>query len=147
MTQVGFYHCTRSKPFDVVPVLAAKALEAGHKIIVHSSDGMQLEALDRHLWTYDAASFLPHGRDDGAHQPILLSCAFEPVNGADIFIAVGGKLPGDASAFARLLYLFDGSDEEEVAAARAHWRALKDREDVKPVYWTQGDKGGWQKAA
>ena len=32
------------------------------------------------------------------------------------------------------------------AAARAHWRALKAREGVQPVYWTQGDKGGWQKA-
>ncbi len=51
----------------------------------------------------------------------------------------------DLAAFARVLYLFDGSDEDALAAARAHWRALKGREGVEPVYWTQGEKG-WQKA-
>ena len=146
MTQVGFYHCTRSKPFDVVPVLAGKAIEAGHKLAVHASDDTDLDALDRHLWTYDAASFLPHGRDNAAMQPVLLTDGFEPANGADVLICVGGKLPGDASAFARVLYLFDGGDADAVKAARAHWRALSGKADVEPVYWTQGDRGGWQKA-
>jgi DNA polymerase-3 subunit chi len=143
---VGFYHCTRSRPFDVVPVLAGKAIEAGHRVLVHSADGGELDALDSHLWTYDPSSFLPHGRDNPAMQPVLLSDDFAPANGADLLISVGGKLPGDPAAFARVLYLFDGNDEDSLAAARAHWRALKAREGVQPIYWTQGEKGGWQKA-
>ncbi len=142
--QVGFYHCTRSRPFDVLPVLAAKALEAGHKVAVHSSDGAELDALDRHLWTFDAASFLPHGRDNADRQPVLLTDAFEPANRADVLICMGGKLPGTPADFARVLYLLDGDDVESVEAARAHWRALAGRDDVEPVYWTQGERG-WEK--
>ena len=72
LTPVGFYHCTRSRPFDVVPVLAGKAIEAGHRVLVHASHGNELDALDSHLWTYDPGSFLPHGRDNPAVQPVLV---------------------------------------------------------------------------
>lgn len=146
MTEIGFYHCTRSKPFDVLPVLAAKALEAGHRVAVHSSDMAELEALDRHLWTYDPASFLPHGIDHAPEQPVLLSDRFDAENGADLLISVGGKLPGEPTAFRRILYLFDAGDEEAVAVARAHWKALAAREGVEPVYWTQGERG-WRQAS
>ncbi len=146
MVSLGFYHCTRRAPLDVLPVLAAKALDAGHKVAVHASDAAALDAIDQHLWTYDPDSFLPHGRENAAAQPVLLTDGFEPENRADLLICVGGKLPGDVGAFARVLYLFDGSEEAAVETARKHWRALSAREDVEPVYWTQSENGGWQKA-
>ena len=145
MSEISFYHCTRSKPFDVLPVLAAKALDAGHKVAVHSPDTAELDALDRHLWTFDPGSFLPHGRDAAKHQPVLLTDRFEAENGASLLISVGGRLPGDTSTFARVLYLFDGEDAEAMTTARAHWRALASRDDVTPVYWSQGERG-WQRA-
>ena len=40
LTPVGFYHCTRSRPFDVVPVLAGKAVEAGHRVLVVQAHGV-----------------------------------------------------------------------------------------------------------
>lgn len=144
MPEIGFYHCTRSKPFDVVPVLAHKAIEAGHKVAVHADDAA-LAVLDDLLWTFDAGSFLPHGRDNPAMQPVLLTNAFEPANGGDLLIAAGGKLPGDPAVFARVLYVFDGNDEAAVTTARAHWRALAGLDGVTPVYWTQGERG-WQRA-
>jgi DNA polymerase-3 subunit chi len=145
--QIGFYHCTSRRPRDVLPALVTKALEAGHRVAIHSSDGAELDSLDSWLWTFDPASFLPHGRDNEADQPVLLTPHFEPANKADVLIAVGGQLPGHPEAFARVLYLFDGTNEDDVATARAHWRALSAREDTTPVYWTQGERGGWSKKA
>jgi DNA polymerase-3 subunit chi len=143
--QVGFYHCTRSRPLDVLPQLAAKALDAGHRVLIHAADDQTLDAADKELWTFEPASFLPHGRDNPAAQPVLLSDDFQPVNGADVGICIGGRMPGEPQRFSRLLYLFDGSDEAAVRQARAHWKAIAALEGVEPAYWTQGDRG-WSKA-
>lgn len=145
--KVDFYHCTRTKPADVVPALAEKALAAGHRILVHEPDASARDALDERLWTYDPDSFLPHGTAGGPHdaeQPLLIADSFGVRNGADVLIAMGRTLPGDGAGFARILYLFDGGDEEELGAARAHWRALSAREGAEAAYWAQGERG-WAK--
>lgn len=145
--QVGFYHCTRARPAAVVPVLSEKAYTAGHRLLIHVPDAGERDAVDENLWTYNAGSFLPHGQAnaaDAGRQPILLSGDIAPANDADVLIALGAQLPGDRSVFARLLYLFDGGDEDALKAARAHWKALKERDDVEAVYWAQGERG-WER--
>ena len=57
-----------------------------------------------------------------------------------------GGCPGDLTPYKRVLYLFDGGDEEALALARRHWKALKGRDDITPVYWQESERGGWQKA-
>ncbi|MGB3721689.1 MAG: DNA polymerase III subunit chi [Pacificimonas sp.] len=144
---VGFYHCTRAAPEAVLPKLAIKAVEAGHRVLVHSTDQAQAEAVDELLWTYDQNSFLPHGCAGGesdAEQPLLISAEFDPVNHADLAIAMSGRLPNGDSAFARVLYLFDGNDQDAVRSARQHWKALAERDGVDATYWAQGERG-WEK--
>ncbi|MEO0501435.1 MAG: DNA polymerase III subunit chi [Pseudomonadota bacterium] len=143
--QVGFYHCTRNAPLAVVPRLAAKAVAAGHRILVHA--GPAADDVDEALWAFDPGSFLPHGRaggDDDANQPILIADGFDGANAADLAIAMAGRLPGADAGFARVLYLFDGGDDDAVAAARRHWKALSARDDVEAVYWAEGERG-WEK--
>ncbi len=144
---VAFYHCTAATPEAVLPKLALKAVEAGHRVLVHAAEKAQAEAMDETLWTYDPDSFLPHGIAGGgqdADQPLLIADSFEPVNGADLAIAMSGRLPGGDSGFARVLYLFDGNDESALQAARQHWKALAEREGVETAYWAQGERG-WEK--
>lgn len=148
MTDVGFYQLA-TKPLDaVLPKLLEKAVAAGHRVVVRSADAAQLARLNAALWSFDAASFLPHAVEgpNAAVQPILLTAADDDANRADLAAVIDGRLPGDLSAYKRVLYLFDGGDEDALALARRHWKALKAMDGVAPVYWQEGERGGWQKA-
>ena len=66
MTEVGFYHLTRSTLDEALPRLLEKAYAAGNRVLVRVGDPERLELLNRALWTYGKESFLPHGtRSDG----------------------------------------------------------------------------------
>ena len=145
-TEVGFYHLTR-QPLDVVlPKLLEKAYAAGHRILVHCSDAEQLKRLDQQLWTYDEASFLPHGSDDKALQPVLLTTSQgERANSPDLLAALDGLELERLGDFARVLYLFEENDAERLAAARQAWTALKGRDGVTRTYWQQDERGRWEK--
>lgn len=148
MTDVNFYQLA-SRPLDaVLPRLLDKAVAAGFRTVIRSGDAALLARLDAVLWTYDAASFLPHAVDGpfAADQPVLLTAAPDDANGADLIAVVDGVLPGDLTPYRRALYLFDGDDAAALDRARSHWRALKGRDDVTPVYWRESDGGRWEQA-
>ncbi len=145
MTDIGFYQLA-SKPLDkVLPKLLEKAVAAGHRVVIRSDDAAQLAALDAALWSYEPASFLPHAID-GEGQPILLTAREDAANGATLAAVIDGRLPGDLTPYSRVLYLFDGGDADALALARRHWKALKGRDDVTPVYWQEGARGRWEQA-
>lgn len=145
-TDVGFYHLTQQPLDAVLPRLLEKAYAAGHRILVHCADAAQLRQLDQHLWTYEDASFLPHGSDDKALQPVLLTTSQdERANQPDLLAALAGLDLDRIGDFVRVLYLFEESDTQALAAARKAWTALKDREDVTRAYWQQDERGRWQK--
>lgn len=146
---VNFYQLATRPAESVLPQLAVKALEAGHRILVRAA-AERLPSLDLALWTFATDSFLPHGIDSelgadrAASQPLLLSPAPLPAtNGADCLIQIGDDLPDDLSGLARALYLFDG---DGVEVARARWRRLKGAADATPVYWREGAGGRFEKA-
>ena len=145
-TDVGFYHLTRQPLEAVLPRLLEKAYAAGHRILVHCADAEQQKRLDQQLWTYDAASFLPHGSDNKELQPILLTVSQdERGNKPHVLSALGGLDVERIGDFARVLYLFDASDPDRLAAARASWSALKGRDGVTRTYWQQDERGRWEK--
>ncbi len=78
MTEVFFYHL-QSRPLEAaLPQLLEKCVERGWRCTVQATSPEQIEALDQLLWTYDEASFLPHGTDrqpDSGRQPILLTAS------------------------------------------------------------------------
>lgn len=148
MTDVNFYQLA-ARPLDaVLPRLLEKAVAAGFRTVIRSADGALLARLDIALWTYDPASFLPHAVDGpfAAAQPILLTAAADDANAADLIAVVDGVLPGDLTPYRRALYLFDGDDAAALDRARSHWRALRDRDGVNPVYWREGEGGRWEQA-
>ncbi len=150
-TDVGFYHCTRAPALEVAVRLAVKAFGGGQRLLVLAPPE-RLEALDRLLWTFDDASFLPHGQAgtaDDAEQPVLLAPALgdaAPANGARLLMLMETGLPAGFDAFDRVLNLFeDGTPAHE--RARADWKALQARDGVERSYWQQKEGGGWDKRA
>jgi DNA polymerase-3 subunit chi len=148
LSEIGFYHLTRSTLDDALPRLLEKAYAAGQRVLVRGSDPERVELLNRALWTYGKDSFLPHGaRSDGfaEDQPIYLTSQVENANGATILVRIDDADAPDLAEFARCLDLFDGHDEDAVARARDRWRAATAAGHVC-TYWQQTERGGWVKA-
>lgn len=147
MTEVLFYHLQGQKLEGVLPSLLEKSLERGWRVVVQGSAEERMEALDAHLWTYRDDGFLPHGtwrEPESAMQPVLLTMNDGNPNGATVrFLIDGAAVPPDAETYQRIVLLFDGNDEEAVAAARTQWGDAKTR-GFAATYWQPDENGRWQ---
>jgi DNA polymerase-3 subunit chi len=148
-TEVLFYHLERLPLERVLPSLLERTLERGWRAVVQSGSEERLEALDLALWTYAEGSFLPHGtRKDGfvEEQPIYLTTGPEAPNGARVRFFVEGAEAADLGALVRAVFLFDGSDVDATATARAQWQSAKAAGHTV-TYWRQTAEGRWEKKA
>jgi DNA polymerase-3 subunit chi len=76
MTDIGFYHLTRTGLDRALPQLLAKTLAAQKRALVLVSSDQMAKMLDDALWTFDKSSWLPHGMTKGgseSDQPVLIS--------------------------------------------------------------------------
>ena len=140
--RVDFYQLSRDPVERVVPVLAAKALEAGERLLVVTGDTAQRAALSQSLWAREGA-FLAHGAAGEAHaerQPILLSESCEPENGATMVLVADGVWRESAALLARAILLF-GADQ--TAEARAVGSQLAGSGHDLRIF-KQGESGGWR---
>jgi DNA polymerase-3 subunit chi len=146
VTEIGFYHLTRLSLEQALPRLLERAMSAGHRAVVLAGSTERVEALNAQLWTYAERGWLPHGAaPDGfaEDQPIWLAAREENPNLADLLFMLDGVEPAFLGGFARAFDLFDGADEEAVAAARRRWVAWKAAGHTL-AYWRQTDRGGWE---
>lgn len=144
MSEIGFYHLTRSALSEALPALLGRTLAAGEKALVLCADEHQLTQLDAALW--HQAEWLPHGSAADAHaawQPIYLSTTLDNPAAARFLFRVGAS-DAAPSNFTRIFDLFDGTREEDVLAARQRWRTAKEA-GHSLTYWKQEDQG-WVKA-
>lgn len=150
MAEFLFYHLERQPLENVLPRLLEMSLGRGWRVLVRAASDERVEALDAFLWTYREDSFLPHGtarERDAADQPVLLSAAEGNPNKATVcFLVDGAAPPEDATAYDRLVLLFDGTDDEAVANARSRWREAS-AQGFAVTYWQQNDEGRWEKRA
>ena len=139
---VDFYYLLSTPLERVLPTICEKVVGGGGRLLVVASESL-LDEIDRQLWTYAPDSFLPHGRSGGASpdaQPVLLSEAVEPLNGARNVALADGVWRDEALTFERAFYFFDQARLDE---ARASWRAIKGRPEVEPRYWKKDEGGRW----
>lgn len=150
MTEILFYHLQGQKPENVLPTLLEKSLERGWRVVVQGASEERIDALDAHLWTYRDDGFLPHGtwrEPEAAAQPVLLTVNEGNPNAATVrFLIEGAAVPADADSYQRLVLLFDGEDDEAVAAARTHWTEAKAK-GFEATYWQPDENGRWVKKA
>jgi DNA polymerase III subunit chi len=145
MTEIGFYHLTRSTLAEALPQLLTRTLAAGQRGLV-LGPGSSLDALSAALWAQPA--WLPHGTvadGDPDLQPIWLSTEPEPLNGARFLFMVEGGETDRLAEFDRVFDLFDGNSTDAVAAARIRWKTAKEAGHTL-AYWQQTDSG-WQRKA
>lgn len=146
MTDIGFYHLTRSTLAQALPQLLARTLAAGQRALVLGPNPAGLDALSTALWMQPL--WLPNGTvadGDPDLQPIWLSPEAEPLNGARYLFLVEGAGTDRIDSFDRVFDLFDGNQPEAVAAARTRWKAAKDA-GHRLAYWQQTETS-WHKKA
>jgi len=149
MTEVRFYHLQRRTLEQTLPKLLEKTLERGWRAVVLAGSAERVDALNQLLWTYDPASFLPHGtRRDGAaeEQPVWLTAEDENPNGATVLFQLDGAASDRPEAYDLVCDLFDGNDDEAVMAARDRWKRCKAAGHAL-TYWQETERGAWEKKA
>ncbi|MGH6953231.1 MAG: DNA polymerase III subunit chi [Alphaproteobacteria bacterium] len=149
MTEVRFYHLTRTALAQALPELLERIVGRGSRAVVMAGSEERVEAMNALLWTYSQRGFLPHGsaRDGfAAEQPVWLTAKEENPNGADVLVLTDGAGVGRLDAFQICCELFDGNDPGSVAAARARWKAYA-ADGHTVAYYQQGANGPWEKKA
>jgi len=145
MTEIGFYHLTRTGLDAALPRLLGRTLAAGERAVVICGSAERVAALDTSLWLAPEPDWLPHGTRLSGHadlQPIWLTTEDEAPNGARFLFLIDGAT-ARLDAFERVFDLFAGSDAEAVAAARLRWTAARAGGHAV-TYWQQGPRG-WEK--
>lgn len=146
MTEIAFYHLTRTGSDQALPQLLGRTLAAGQRAVVLCDTPERVKALDAALWEGTDPDWLPHGSaqaGDADLQPIWITDADEAPNGARFLFLIGGATSGRLAAFDRVFDLFDGNAAASVQSARERWRAAK-AEGHALTYWQQGARG-WER--
>lgn len=149
MARIGFYHLTRTGPEAALPKLLGRVLAEGGRAMVLSAEAERIAALDASLWVSADPDWLPHGTPacgNAGLQPIWLTTEDGAApNGARFLFLLDGAESAVLDAYDRVFDLFDGGNEEAVAAARRRWAAAK-AAGHELAYWKQTERG-WEKAA
>ena len=146
MAEIGFYHLTRTALDVALPKLLGRVLDTGGRAVVKASSEERIAALDTALWLCPDPDWLPHGSratGEADLQPICLTTEEDAPNGARHLFLVEGATSARLDAFGRVFDLFDGRDDEAVAAARQRWASAKAAGHVL-TYWRQTERG-WEK--
>ena len=149
MSEVRFYHLQRMRLEVALPKMLERCLDRGDRAVVMLGSPERVEALAAQLWTYNDRGFLPHGTAEdgfGARQPIWLTAVDENPNGAQILFLADGAESAEMAAYKLCVELFDGADEQAVAAARRRWAAYKATGHALS-YFQQNDSGAWEQKA
>ncbi len=146
MTEVRFYHLTRSTLDTALPQILTKALERDMRALVVTPSKEVTQHLNDVLWRFDEMSFLPHGTEkegDADHQPIWISESLDNQNQAQLLTLVEGVEAEEIDSYEMVCYFFNGLDEEALGKARNYWKVLKEKNrDLS--YWQQTDRGAWK---
>lgn len=148
MTDIGFYHLTRTHVETALPPLLGRTLAAGQRALILCASQIRVHELDAMLWTCQEPNWLPHGTPadgDPDLQPIWIATDDEAPNGAHYLFLIDGANSARLASFTRVFDLFDGNSEAAVRAARERWAASKAAGHTL-TYWNQGPKG-WTKGA
>lgn len=146
MTEIGFYHLTRTGIDAALPQLLGRSLAAGQRALVLCRTAERVSEVDAMLWACAQPDWLPHGTSkdgDADLQPIWLDTEDGAPNGARFLFLVDGAVSERLGSFDRVFDLFDGRDEAEVAAARGRWSAARSG-GFSLTYWQQTERG-WER--
>lgn len=116
MTRIDFYLAAEGVRREHVACrLAEVAYQRGHQVLI-LTPAEALAALDTLLWSFSAASFVPHGRYGTDAAPVLL--ATDEVANGDVLIPLTSTPPQRFAGFARVIEVVGGSAAEKQESRR-----------------------------
>jgi DNA polymerase-3 subunit chi len=119
---------------------------AKERAVLYLLDQACVKKYDDLLWTYSSKVFLAHGsqHDNYAHrQPVFITTLEQVPNQAAYVVIIDGVVPKHLNNFKKCLDIFDGNDEEQVAAARLRYKKYK-QEGYVLKHWQQNSEGVWE---
>jgi len=128
MTQIYFYSGTADK-LHTACRLSTKAVQQGLKVMIYSLDAALLERLDKFLWTFSPASFIPHSHVDdqlASVTPIVLGQETEQTTHCDVLLNLDDQCPPFLDRFERLIEIA-GTIPEDKQAARQRYRFYQEK--------------------
>ena len=149
MAEIRFYHLQRQRLEEALPKLMEKVYEAGLHAVIKIPDEALRDTLNKALWSYDPASFIPHDQEgckQACEQPVFLTCSDKNPNQATVQVIINAVEGVAINSFDRCLYMFDGRDERIVGKAREDWKKFKAL-GADMSYWQQRETGGWEQKA
>jgi DNA polymerase-3 subunit chi len=132
MTRVDFYllNDTTAGKQQFACRLADKAYRLGHHSYILATGADEAAALDELLWTFAAASFIPHAvyRADATapDQAVLIGHTPPPDACHQVLISLTPQVPEFFSRFSRVAEIVGATDDEK-AAARERFRFYRER--------------------
>lgn len=128
MTRIDFYLQAPDR-LQVACKLVVKAYTAKNRVLVYAPDDTVARALDRLLWTTPAIGFVPHCMAHerlAADTPVVIAREGDAPGHDDVLLNLHDDWPPFFPRFQRLLEIV-GPDEGDKSAARARFRAYRDR--------------------
>ena len=151
MPRIDFYTLEPNSPGDRY-LLCCRLVErsrAEHlRVLIHCPDLAAARHLDRLLWTYRQASFIPHGlvgQIDPELTPVLISLDGTPDGEDQVLINLAPTAPPFFSRFARVCEPVD-QDPAVRATARERFRFYREQgipPEHHPVRLTPGEADAW----
>ena len=116
--------------------LLRKVYRTGSRAVV-TADPVLLDALDRLLWQFSAADFLPHCQATGPRisvdaSPIVLAAHIDDTLDASVLINIGHDIPQGFERFERFIEIVSEREDDRILGRRR---------------WKQYKEGGWACAA
>lgn len=108
--------------------LAEKAYRGGRRIHIHSRDEAEATLLDNLLWSFRAASFVPHAllgmEPPDEDTPVSIGHGQQAPDSHDVLINLAPDIPAWNGRFQRIAELVPQVDEER-QLSREHYRYYK----------------------
>lgn len=119
--------------------LAAWHQAQGRRVLILARDELQAQDLDRLLWAFDPASFVPHalaGGPDQEGEPVLIVSQPHNPNAATVQVLTG---PGQAAApgVEHLVFLVPAQEGPELLAYRQRYKELSQTPGVEMRHTTR----------
>ena len=147
MSEVFFYHLTKTTLEIALPKILERALSEKWSIEIRTSANTNLDEISNAIWRGPEESFLPHcleDHEDLQDYPIVL-CKSPLKDWRDCLIVVGQAdlKENEVKNYKRICLIFDAKIEVELSKARKSWKKFSE-EGINTIYWAE-DKGRWVK--
>ncbi len=138
MTKVKFAKLESQEKLQLLCQLTEELFQSGQRILLIVYDDNQAVSLDRYLWTWDRATFLPHAFDNGSVQcidePIVVGVREENPNGATVLIMGEPCSLHFLEEFKLVIDFAEVYDPQLAEQSRERFRIYRDRGFTPSMY-------------